>query len=229
MTIDPLQWFRELALGFTFSLIFVYFILAICFYYLYVKRDKENRLLLGVSFFFVFVAFSRMTYIIFDYYLTEFNPLLYQTYFNVWRIATALIIIGFGFVFFIADHNLLKGKDKYVLTIIYGVSGTITVAIPLFDISELFSTTAIIAAMLFIPVTYLYLAIKTSDELRRKSLAIFLGFIIFGIGVILLGEIVIQALLLFLPIPGDLFRYLMHAISACFKIGGSAVLLYGFS
>ncbi|MHA1144886.1 MAG: hypothetical protein ACTSRW_09140 [Candidatus Helarchaeota archaeon] len=229
MVVFVFQLFRELAIGFTFGLIFINFAFAVTFYMLYVTKGKENRLFQGVSLFFFFVGISRIFYMIFDFYQTEFNPALFQFYSPTWKIATAFIIIGFGFFFFIADHNFFNGKDKYAFTIAYIVFGITTLSIPDFFLSELLSSSCIFITVLFIPGSYLYMAWHTSNDLRRKSLTVFFSFLIYGAGLVILGEVVINFISLFSILDDTILRYCIHVISAIIKIAGASLMLYGFS
>lgn len=217
-----------LAIGFTIGLIVFKFTLSVIYFYLYFKKDKENRLVLAVGLFFLFMGISRIILLFFDFFLTGLNPAYLQTYSLVWTIGSIFVATGFGFFIIVADHNLFKGKDKYLLTIIYAVASTITLAIPIFIISETLSSVAIISAVLFIPISYLYVAIKSTGEIRRKALAVLFGLVVFATGLLLLGEPIIGPFAIMIPIDDILVRYTFHIISVCFKVAGGMIILYGY-
>lgn len=219
---------RELAIGFTGGLICLNLLWGILFFRLYVKRERQNKLFLGITLFFVFVAVSRIFYLIFDFFQTNFNPVLFETYFLTWRLASAFILFGFGCLLLVADYNLFQGKDKYLVPIFYAIIAVVIVSLPTFELAEQFSTYSIFIAVLFIPLAYLYTAITSSGEIRRKSLWIFFGIVLFGGGLIITAQFIIDGLALGFGIPLMDMRYILHITAALFKAAGGVILYKGF-
>lgn len=209
----------ELAIGFTYGLIAFNFILAGLFYRLYLQKEKENRLLLGLTCFFVFVAISRIFYVIFDFILTDF---LY------WRIASAFILIGFGFFLLVAEYNLFQGRDKYLFSISYAVLAVVIVAIPDFALAEQVATYGILFPLLFIPVSYIYITVTSTGQIRRKSLEILLGILCYVVGLLLLVQFIISGLASAFAADPTEFLYIMHIISVGFRATGGVFLYIGF-
>ncbi|MHA1264523.1 MAG: hypothetical protein ACTSRS_04730 [Candidatus Helarchaeota archaeon] len=203
---------RELAIGFTIWLIGFNFMLAFLFYRMYFQKDKQYRIILGLALFFQFVAISRIFYMIFDHFDNQF---LY------WKTATIFILIGLGFFLAVADYNLWQGRDKFLPTIAYVVLAIVIIYIPDFSLAEQVSTYGVLIPLLFIPFSYIYVAIKAMGEVRRKSLLILAGIVIYGVGLLLLVQFIIGS-------PGTDFFYTMHIISVGVRTVGGICLYYGF-
>lgn len=219
-----------LAIGFTCALITFNFLLSVLFFIRYRKEEEKNRILLSMSLVFLFMAISRIFFLIFDYFQAHFDPTLVSgPYFLTWKLASTFILLGLGFFFIVADYNVYKGRDKYALTIAYAVAGVIIVVIPVFPIAELFSGISMFIALLFIPISYIYIAVKTSDELRRKALAIVAGMALYGTGLVLLIQVLISSTASLMALDIITVACVIHIISVLFRIAGGAIIYYGFS
>lgn len=219
--------FRELAIGMTFSLITVKFIMA---YVLFIKyrSNKENKLLLGTSILFVLLAISKIIFAYFDFYLTGFSAILIEQYSIVWKFAGIFQYVGFISFIACAEKVIFKGKTYYVISIILAVLTVIAFALPILTISQLLIGLASLTAILFIPASYLYLAIVSSEDIRRKSLAIFAGFLIYAFGLIILGEPSANILHVLFPVDPLLLRYFAQFLSVFIKFGGMSLFIYGY-
>ena len=122
----------------------------------------------------------------------------------------------------------MKGKDKYILTIVYAIIAGVILSLPTFELAEQFSTYSILIAVLFIPISYLYVAIISSGQIRRKSLWIFLGILLYGVGLILTAQFIIDGLAAGFGIDLMDMRYILHMTAALFKAVGGLVLYIGF-
>jgi hypothetical protein len=168
---------------------------------------------------FLFLSIGRLFLAIFDV-ITEFDSNNYTLEnFVIWKIGTAFQLCAWGLFFIVIEKKAMKGRDKYILFILYAAFCIIGVALN--DI--VWATNLIVVAFLFsiyIPFAYLYIVIVSDGSVRKKALYAFLGFLIVLIGALLTGETVI-----------DLFgieRILMHPISYIVKAIGCIFLYLGF-
>jgi len=168
---------------------------------------------------FLFLSIGRLFLAIFDV-ITEFDSNNYTLEnFVIWKIGTAFQLCAWGLFFIVIEKKAMKGRDKYILFILYAVFCIIGVALN--DI--VLATNLIVVAFFFsiyIPFAYLYIVVVSDGAVRKKAMYAFLGFLIVLIGALLTGETVI-----------DLFgieRILMHPISYIVKAIGSIFLYLGF-
>lgn len=219
--------FRELAIGMTFSLITVKFIIAYALFMKY-RSNKENKLLLGASLLFLLLGISKIIFAYFDFYLTGFSSILIERYSIVWKFAGIFQYAGFISLIACAEKVIFKGKTYYLISICVGILTVVAFSLPILAISQLLSGFAMLIGVLFIPVSYLYLAIISSEDIRRKSLAIFAGFVIYAFGLLILGEPSSNLLRIIFPIDPLQLRYFAQFLSVFIKFGGMTLFIYGY-
>ena len=207
------------------SLLCLYLIVSLYFLKKYQTINKE-RVSEQKDFFpmfyfvaFLFLSIGRLFLAIFDV-ITEFDSNNYTLEnFVVWKIGTAFQLCAWGLFFIVIEKKAMKGRDKYILFILY--TTFCIIGLVLNDI--VLATNLIVVAFFFsiyIPFAYLYIVIVSDGVVRKKALYAFLGFLIVLIGALLTGETVI-----------DLFgieRILMHPISYIVKAIGCIFLYLGF-
>ena len=221
---EPVLFF--VSFGFTIGLIIAKFILALLLYKIYLK-SKENELVLGAALMFLFNGISRIFMVIFDYILTRFNSDLYADYLIFYKIGFLIGNIGYVCLIFISERVILKLKSKYIISIILSIF--IVIALIPDDINLVQSITVIPTAfaMIYIPLSYLYLA--RYDKIRIRALSIFAGyFIFFLIGSAILAESNAQFFISLNPSYPIEIRSLLHMTSVCFKVLGMGLILYGY-
>jgi len=221
------QIFRDLSIGMTFALITIKFILA----YLFLKKyqnNKENKMVFGFAMLFLLLAIGRIFFINFDYILTNFDNTTYQAYSGFWKIASAIQSSGFVFLIFLAEKEILKTKTKYCFSIGFLVFVVISMVLPDFNWAQLMGGIPTAVAFLFIPFSYLYLSMISEGQIRNKSLSIFLGFIVFAIGFLMLSDAIINVFVGIIAAPDLIIRYVFHIISVGFKFGGIFLIINGF-
>ncbi|MHA1379688.1 MAG: hypothetical protein ACTSRG_15050 [Candidatus Helarchaeota archaeon] len=214
--------FKDLALIFTYILIGVKFSFFIFYLKKYQSDEVKNKLILGFSLFFLFLGCSRIFYLIFDFYLTNFNPFLYQTHIIVWKIASLLSEIGIGILLIISEDKVFQGRDKYVFFICYVVLLCVGLVWPDFEMSENFTTWAAMFAA-FILFSYIYLAIVLEGDARKRAILVVFGIFLYTLGSTVVHQYFIQAVI---SIGGSVsFMYLLSPI---IKIIAAILLALGF-
>ena len=168
---------------------------------------------------FLFLSIGRLFLAIFDV-ITEYDSGNYTLdNFVLWKIGTGFQLCAWGLFFIVIEKKAMKGRDKYILFILYAIFCII--GLVLNDI--VWATNLIVVAFLFsiyIPFAYLYIVIVSDGAIRKKSLYAFLGFLLTLIGALVTGETII-----------DLFgieRILVHPIAYLIKAIGCILLFLGF-
>ncbi|MHA1300832.1 MAG: hypothetical protein ACTSO9_15550 [Candidatus Helarchaeota archaeon] len=214
--------FRTLALILTYVLIGVKFSFFVFYLRKYQSDEIKNKIILGFSLFFLFLACARIFYMVFDFYLTNFNPFLYQTHILVWKIATLLSEVGIGILLIISEKKVFQGKDKYFFFICYVIFVCIGIVWPEFEMAENFATWAVMFAA-FILFSYIYLAVVLEGEARKRAILVVFGLLLYTSGSTVLHQYFIQAII---SLGGSSF--LMYFISPILKILAAILLALGF-
>ncbi len=212
---------REISLCLYGILIFIEFGIAFFFWNAY-RKNRERDFIGAIGMFFGFMALGRVLLVVFDYYLTMMDYNLYEANFTFYKIAVDLQAIGLGFFLYIAERSLLHGNDKYIFLIGYSLCQFLATIILDFNLSQSMITVAGLF-VLFIPISYIYTAIKAKGPFRTQLLFIISGVAFFSAGTLLLGESVMGLLE---PLMGS--RYAVHILTVILKIIGFALLYYGF-
>ena len=209
------------------SLLFIiYAIISITQIRKYIKinqgSEKKDYLPLTYGVTFIFVALGRVFLVIFDI-ITDFNVINYnETNFWIWKIGSALQLFGVGLWFLMMEKRVLKGKDKYLLVILY----TSFIVIGLIMTEVVLASNLVIIGMLFvayIPAAYVYIAIQSDGSVRKKALLMFFGFIILILGSLLPSEVIIAPL----NEMTGILRIQVHDIAFFVMITGIILLYIG--
>ena len=91
------------------------------------------------------------------------------------------------------EKRLMKGRNKYILLIFYlvfWITGIIMIEI---DIASNLVMIAIIITI-YIPFAYLYVALLSEGDVRKKILYVFMVFVILMVASLLTGEMVIDSI-----------------------------------
>ena len=202
-----LEFIDGVAIGFWIVVIILSLAISGVLFYLYAKSEHRVKYRLAFCLVFLSLGISRIILMYFDYFLTELNPVLYENYQLMWKLAQLFELIGLGFLILISEDAVFKGKDYYVFSIGFSIVVCIGMLIQEFLLTQNILVYALAFAIL-IPISWLYLAIKLPDT-RKNTLLIFLGIIICGAGLILISAAVVEALL---PLMNIHYIYLLSAI-----------------
>ncbi|MHA1269624.1 MAG: hypothetical protein ACTSPY_07520 [Candidatus Helarchaeota archaeon] len=159
----------------------------------YLKFKNRNNIQLSYCLVCICLGIGRIIFIFFDYYFTKLNLSIHGYYHDIWRIATLFHLAGFGFIFVVSEYAIFKGKDYFILLISYIVIIIISMFMPDLTMSQDLLTFAFLIS-LFIPISYLYLAIKLTGKTRFYILLMFIGVIIFALTYYILSVDVIEAI-----------------------------------
>ena len=219
--------FRILAFVMTIILVAVKFIFSLLLFRKYYE-NKENRLILAFAVLFLLIGIGRIFFIYFDYFLTNFDSTLYIMYGGYWKLASIFPFIGFIFVVFMAEKEIYKAKTKYLVGIFGLVFIVISMVIPDLGLAQVIGGIPTVIALLFIPISYLYLGIISEGEIRKKSFIIFIGITVYLLGYIILAEVLLDVFIMLFVAPEIYMRYILHVVSIGFKLVGIIILISGF-
>lgn len=198
-----------------------------------IQRNKERGsfqadFLFGLFITVVGLFVSRLLYMIFDFYLTEFDSNSYYIYPNiiVWKIAGLIDQSCFTVFLFIIDKQLLNFKFK-------GIFAYLLIGITLFQIFypvhsaeefELISAVGVagVVILLVVPIIFLYIGYK-SPRLRVSAILFVSGLILFFIGSNLLSESILAPIK---ELYGVEFQITIIFISLLLKIAGLLLATY---
>jgi hypothetical protein len=160
------------------------------------RQDEKFRVnfLFSVLVLVIGLAISRSLYFYYDFFLTKFDPnLLYHpNYVNYWRVATVITGYFGSIVLYVIDRDIYRFKLKRIPVFVIIAVATFQAVYPIRNAEDfnLVSAvgTVVSAIAVIVPLTFLYLAIKSSGELRRTSLTFAIGITLFAIIGILMSE-----------------------------------------
>ncbi len=222
LQIDLIQTLREVSLALYAILIVIEFRIGIYFLNAY-RKNKELNFIGSIGMFFLFLLSGRIVLVFFDYYLVNMDPLLYLEYITQYKLGTGLQAVGLGFFLYVAERAIFQGKDKYLIIMGYGICQALAAILPDFYLSQGFTTVGALF-VIFIPLSYIYMAIKNKGPIRTQSLFLVTGVIIFALGSLLIGEAIMGTLRVVLGSP-----YAVHILSITMKFVGVIIVYKGFS
>ncbi|TFG00401.1 MAG: hypothetical protein EU541_02420 [Promethearchaeota archaeon] len=188
----------------------------------------EFDFLFGFFIFIVFLFISRIFYMIFDSFLTQFDPSLQYLPQNIifWKLGSFFSLIGVSFILFIIERAIFKFKFKCIPSIFVIISNFII----LFTPSNTLIDFRILSILLFvsfsvsliIPITFIYNGIKY-PEIRKVSIMLGVGALIFFIATGSVSHILSDPIKIFLSEKWEIFKYFPFFIG---KLIGLAIVSY---
>jgi hypothetical protein len=212
MALLPLDW---IAIVVWIGVVVISFGISLALFLKRLKFTEKTKIQLAFCFFFLCLGIGRAILVYADYFITE---LIVVEYFNnqlIWKIANFFVIVGLAFLILVSEYAVFKGKDYYVFTIGYAI----VIIIAIFFIQDFYTvqnfTSAAVGFAAFIPISYIYLAIKF-PMVRRNVILLLGGFLIFGAGLLLISAGLVNLL------GGDV--HLIYLLSAIVQIPGILIM-----
>lgn len=159
-------------------------------FFRYYSRDKMS-FYLGVAIFYVLFSLARLSEII-RLYLNPgdpMNPPYTELGFDFWlkTCYTVFSYVGLTIIYFVLERYVFK-KTKYLFTILVPITTVISIWFTLDPINYelLFNITIpfYILILFGIIFMYIYLAVNTTGEVRKNSIMIIFGILLFELGII---------------------------------------------
>ncbi len=200
-----------------------------------VNREKNRTgkitfdFLFSILLLFICLFISRILYLFFDFFLTQFDTskAYLEPAITVWKFASLSANIGYIIVLFTIDKKVLDFKLKGLLGYIMTVAAIIQFVYPVsspedFEVVSAIGAAANIVAIT-IPIIFFYIGIKTPG-LRKICFLIAFGVIIFAIGSNLAVEPILAPVRATYGLAGQITMYFLLFT---FKIIGLAMFTYG--
>ncbi|MBD3188791.1 hypothetical protein GF325_18325 [Candidatus Bathyarchaeota archaeon] len=170
---------------------------------------------------------SRIFYMIFDFFLTEFYEARYPLTPNIWfwKVASLVAAIGIGTVVLTIDRKILDNKFKGVFGIIIYAGAIVQFIYPVNTLDDFYlvSTIGVIAGLgaLLVPIMFLWIGAK-APGLRKIAWSVAAGGIIYVLGNSMVNTLFLD-LFTSIGLPAD-FTYVF---STSLKVIGLLLLTYG--
>lgn len=203
------------------GLLIGYTVISLGFFWLFLSHfrtsGEKNKIQLAFIIFFLCMGISRVLLIYFDYFLTHLDSTEYINFILYWKIALVFQFIGIGSIIFAAENGVFKGKDLYIFLIGFIILLCVGLLHPDFVVTQTI-VVLVLAFAIFIPVSYLYLAYKLPAA-RRNIVLIFVGFLIFGLGIMVVSPDLLKTF------PAMIHE--LYLLSILIQIPGYVVFAFG--
>lgn len=235
MTISPGSFVFGLILGLT---IFIMVVQAGIFVYLgrrILEKRKEKEIvsfdfIFGVFLLILFLLIARIFYSIFDFYYTQFDQSLYYISPNIWFWKMGEVFTGIGpaILIFIIDKKILGFKFKGILSyiLIAGIiAGFVYPVSNTFDF-QMVSSIGLISGFgaAIIPIIFIYIASKSTGEVKKIAILILVGFILYIVGSLLVLDNLVTFLV---SLYGSNMQIVLYITSTGLKSIGLIIFSFG--
>lgn len=164
------------------------------------KKRSQGKIsmdfVFGMFIFMVCLFISRIFYMVFDFVLTGLDPDKFYLMPNIlfWKFGVFIGTFGFAFLIFILEKKALQFKTKGILSYFSIAMGLIILLWPV-NTSDDFSFVSGLgfitsAPALIILIIFVYIGIKVPG-LRKMTLAVVFGFIIYASGMVIVSEYIL--------------------------------------
>jgi hypothetical protein len=140
------------------------------------------------------IFISRIIFSIFDFIETQYDINFYaQPIINNWTWKIGIVISGLGYIYMIyfLDKQILHFKFKGIFAYIYLAGLVFAIAYPISTYTDfqLVSSVTVYTGLGFaiIPLAFLYIAIKSTGDVRKTALLIFLSIVFIAVSGLLVN------------------------------------------
>lgn len=217
---------RALALGLYLGLAILHFVLAALFTTRWTKTKRAgmpNVVFLTGALLFLFFGIGRLLFIRFDFFLTNLWEAYDPTHLWDWKLAMSFQLAGFGVVFYALEQQLLQGRDKRLLFVGFVALCVVMWLAPDIELAQAAMLLVLLLA-LFIPVGYLYLVVKSAGSVRKKSLLIFVGFVLYFLFTMVASEVAVQ-----MVAGTGITKYALHSVAVGGRMAGAIAIAAGYA
>lgn len=200
------------------------------------KKKKEIGklkldLLLSIFIFILCLLVSRILLLIFDFVYTKFDNTTYylEPQIFLWKISFVLVFIGLSIFIYTIDRKALNFKFKGIFSYLEILTAIFIIIFPANNLAEyqllLYLTLIGTFIAIIIPIFFFYLAklAPSGSDMRKTSISLAFGIVIYGIGANGQSEnILIPASIVF----GSIAIVLLLILSLILKTIGLTILAY---
>ena len=201
-----------------------------------INERKKQEIHAGIDFlkgvrgFAIGLLFSRISYVLFDFYYTKFDMDLYYLSPNVWfwKIGGIFLCLGVAYITYIFDIRVLKNKYKGIFAYFSIMGGIIIAVWPVNSLDDFMIATnlGIIPAIgvLIIPGIIFGIARNSSGQIRKVSYLLIFAVLMYFIGTVIVHpDIIIYAN----ESTGKETEVYFYLIQAILKSIGLLLAIYG--
>ncbi|MHA1229067.1 MAG: hypothetical protein ACTSRP_00295 [Candidatus Helarchaeota archaeon] len=221
---NDIQIIDFIAISFWICVIIVLFMISGYLFYKYTRDPDRNKIQLSFFLVFLFIGIGRILLVYFDYNLIMLDVDLYSEYQIYWKIATIFQLAGFGFLFLVTEYAVFKNKDYYIFFWGFLITTIVGMLIQDFTLSQVVVSYALVFAA-FIPLSYIYLAIKMPGESKKWIIIMFIGVVIFALSLLILMVNFVDFMKVFLG-NADIIHYI-YLVSPVIQILGVIIFANG--
>ncbi len=148
----------------------------------------------GISILLFGLIVSRLLFSYFDFVITDFDASTYATFpaWSIWKISMIAVCVTLIYLLWILDKHILenrmKGIPAYVTTLVLSIAMIMPVtSLEDFKLMSLIASLASMSALI-VPIVFLFIAKKTTGEIRKFALLISVGIFIYAISAVIVNE-----------------------------------------
>ena len=167
--------------------------------------DKKLTFIMAMLLRIIGLAISRICFFVFDFYMTKYDSDLVYVYPNivVWKVGMLISMLSAIGIVYVVERDIYEFKTKKIPTVVLFFLAVlflfilclITQVLILFLSSWAF----LWLVSLVVPIGFIYLARKTSGQLRKISVMIVLSVLIYSFAGVLISDMILNAMEVAIP------------------------------
>jgi hypothetical protein len=156
--------------------------------------NQKINFIMAVLLLMLGLAISRICFFVFDFYMTHYDSSQVYVYPNIimWKVGMFISMLSGVPIVYVVERDIYQFKTKKIPTIVVGSLSVASLVYPVHNNFDFNIISAIVSvAMLvsiIIPVGFIYLATKTTGQIRRVCIMISLAIVFYGIGSIFITD-----------------------------------------
>jgi hypothetical protein len=162
--------------------------------------NQRLTFIVGMCLLILGLGISRILFFIFDFHLTQYDSELVYVfpYVLAWRFGSFLATALGVPILYVVERDIYEFKTKKIPTVFLSILSVIPLVYPInnkfdFDVVSAISASATLVSLL-VPIGFIYLARRTSGQMRKVCIMISLTIFLYGIAAILITDFVGNAM-----------------------------------
>jgi len=167
--------------------------------------NQKINFIMAVLLLMLGLAISRICFFVFDFYMTKYDSDLVYVYPNivVWKVGMLISMLSAIGIVYVVERDIYEFKTKKIPTVVLFFLAVLVFVYPVSDNAS-FDTVSVIVGIsvlvsLVVPIGFIYLARKTSGQLRKISVMIVLSVLIYSFAGVLISDMILNAMEVAIP------------------------------
>ena len=167
--------------------------------------DKKLTFIMAILLRIIGLGISRICFFVFDFYMTKYDSDLVYVYPNivVWKVGMLISMLSAIGIVYVVERDIYEFKTKKISTVVLFFLAVLVFVYPVSDNAS-FDTVSVIVGIsvivsLVVPIGFIYLARKTSGQLRKISVMIVLSVLIYSFAGVLISDMILNAMEVAIP------------------------------